>query len=149
MVAGPTGYCSTEDIMHTYDFTPLFRSTIGFDRLSRLMDAALQANGADAAYPPYNIESAGEDAYRITLAVAGFGKDDIEITVTEDTLVVKGGTVDRDDDVTYLHRLREALDAMLAREGRAELAAACFAFLPTRAMLDLGGWNGIDVFAHH
>lgn len=90
--------------MHSYDFTPLFRSTIGFDRLSRLMDATLQANGADAAYPPYNIEKIGEDSYRITLAVAGFGKDDIEITVTEDTLVVKGGFMDRDNEATYLHR---------------------------------------------
>ena len=90
--------------MHSYDFTPLFRSTIGFDRLSRLMDATLQANGADAAYPPYNIEKIGEDSYRITLAVAGFGKDDIKITVTEDTLVVKGGFMDRDNEATYLHR---------------------------------------------
>ena len=52
-------------------------------------------------------------------------------------------------DVLYLHRLREVLDTMLAREGRADLAAACFAFLPTRAALDLRGWNEVDIFAHH
>lgn len=52
-------------------------------------------------------------------------------------------------DVAYLHRLREALDAMLAREGRAELAADCFGFLPTRAALDLRGWHEVDIFAHH
>ena len=52
-------------------------------------------------------------------------------------------------DVLYLHRLRAALDVMLAREGRSELAAACFAFLPTRAALDLRGWSEVDIFAHH
>ena len=104
MVAGPIGYCSTEDIMHPYDFSPLFRSTIGFERLSRLLNATLEGNGAAVTYPPYNIEKTGEDAYRITLAVAGFDKDDLDITVTDDTLVVKGGTKDHNGKVAYLHR---------------------------------------------
>ncbi len=90
--------------MHPYDFSPLFRSTIGFERLSRLLDATSEGNGAAASYPPYNIEKTGEDAYRITLAVAGFDKDDLDITVTDDTLVVKGGTADREGEATYLHR---------------------------------------------
>ena len=90
--------------MHPYDFSPLFRSTIGFERLSRLLNATIEGNGAAASYPPYNIEKTGEDAYRITLAVAGFDKADLDITVTDDTLVVKGGTKDRDGEATYLHR---------------------------------------------
>ena len=90
--------------MHPYDFSPLFRSTIGFERLSRLLNATLEGNGTAASYPPYNIEKTGEDAYRITLAVAGFDKDDLDITVTDDTLVVKGGTKDREGEVAYLHR---------------------------------------------
>ena len=90
--------------MHPYDFSPLFRSTIGFERLSRLLDATLEGNGAAASYPPYNIEKTGEDAYRITLAVAGFGKDDLDVTVTDDTLVVKGGAADREGEAAYLHR---------------------------------------------
>ena len=90
--------------MHPYDFSPLFRSTIGFERLSRLLNANLEGNAAAASYPPYNIEKTGEDAYRITLAVAGFDKDDLDITVTDDNLVVKGGAADREGEVTYLHR---------------------------------------------
>ena len=90
--------------MHPYDFSPLFRSTIGFERVKHLLNATLEGNGASASYPPYNIEKTGEDAYRITLAVAGFGKDDLDVTVTDDTLVVKGGAADRDGEATYLHR---------------------------------------------
>ena len=57
--------------MDRFDFSPLFRSTIGFDRLTRLVDAATRADSAAVAYPPYNIEKTGEDAYRLTMAVAG------------------------------------------------------------------------------
>jgi molecular chaperone IbpA len=66
--------------MRTYDLTPLFRSTIGFDRWSDLFDAALRADENGAGYPPYNIEKMGDDKYRIMMAVAGFGENDIEIT---------------------------------------------------------------------
>jgi molecular chaperone IbpA len=78
--------------MRTIDFSPVFRSTIGFDRLARLVDAANQASEASAlpSYPPYNIEKLGEDAYRITMAVAGFAEDDIDVTVTENSLTVSG-----------------------------------------------------------
>ncbi|HUM07359.1 MAG TPA: Hsp20 family protein [Acidocella sp.] len=71
----------------TYDFAPLFRTAIGFDRLARLVDTLPQ----DAAgYPPYNIEKTGEDTYRVTLAVAGFSADDIELTVKDNALLVSG-----------------------------------------------------------
>jgi molecular chaperone IbpA len=75
--------------MTSFDFAPLFRSAIGFDRLARLMDAA--TSGADASsYPPYNIEKTGEDAYRLTMAVAGFRPEDLDLVVKENTLVVSG-----------------------------------------------------------
>ena len=81
-----------EDIdMRSHDLSPLFRSTIGFDRWSELFDTALRGDGgAQAAYPPYNIEKIGEDAYRITMAVAGFGEDDIDVTQQEHLLVIVG-----------------------------------------------------------
>jgi molecular chaperone IbpA len=74
--------------MNAFDFAPLFRTAIGFDRLARLMDTVSAT--ADAAYPPYNIERTGEDSYCLTVAVAGFGPDDIELTVKENTLFVAG-----------------------------------------------------------
>ena len=73
----------------TYDFAPLFRSTIGFDRLARLVDAAAQAANT-TSYPAYNIEKTGEDRYVLTMAVAGFGPDDIELTAQDNTLTVTG-----------------------------------------------------------
>ena len=73
----------------TYDFSPLFRTAIGFDRLARLMDTAM-SNGDVSSYPPYNIEKTGENAYRVTLAVAGFGEDDLTIEAKENTLTIKG-----------------------------------------------------------
>ncbi|WP_395018195.1 Hsp20 family protein [Dongia sp.] len=73
--------------MRTFDFSPLFRSSVGFDRLAQLMDSARD----DApTYPPYNIERTGEDQYRITMAVAGFAESDIEITAQENALTVVG-----------------------------------------------------------
>ena len=73
--------------MNALNLTPLFRTAIGFDRLARLMD---NAAAADVSYPPYNIEKTGEDSYRLTMAVAGFGPDDIEMTVKDNTLLVAG-----------------------------------------------------------
>src|SRR6185312_11195627 len=84
--------------------SPLFRSTIGFDRLTRLMDAAGQIDSGAAAYPPYNIEATGENAYRLTMAVAGFGSDDLEITAKEGALVVTGKARKEDEGKQYLHR---------------------------------------------
>jgi len=75
--------------MTTVDFAPLFRNAIGFDRLARLVDTA--ASGQEAqSYPPYNIEKTGEDAYRLTMAVAGFRPEDLDITVKDNTLFVSG-----------------------------------------------------------
>ena len=90
--------------MRTFDFTPLLRSTVGFDRMSRLMDAAMQADEASVTYPPYNIEKLGENDYRITMAIAGFGPEDVEITAEQNTLTVKGKTKPDDDNALYLHR---------------------------------------------
>jgi molecular chaperone IbpA len=75
--------------MRTFDFSPLWRSTIGFDHLADLLDGKLQQS-ADDNYPPYNVERCGEDAYRISLAVAGFGMDDIAVTAERETLTVEG-----------------------------------------------------------
>jgi molecular chaperone IbpA len=88
--------------MTRFDFSPLFRSTIGFDRLSRLMESALSVE--DTGYPPYNIEKTGTDAYRITMAVAGFGADDLDITVQENALLVSGKQKANGEASRYLHR---------------------------------------------
>ena len=75
--------------MTTFDFAPLFRTAIGFDRMARLMDTA--TSSADASsYPPYNIEKTGEDAYRLTMAVAGFRPEELDLVVKDNTLVVSG-----------------------------------------------------------
>jgi molecular chaperone IbpA len=88
--------------MRSYDLSPLFRSTVGFDRMSRLLDSAFQAEAP--TYPPYNIEKSGEDAYRITMAVAGFGEDDLEVTQKGSELLVAGKARPTDEEVRYLHR---------------------------------------------
>ncbi len=91
--------------MRTYDLSPLFRSSVGFDRWSNLFDTALRAGDNSVGYPPYNIEKLGDDSYRITVAVAGFGEDDIEITAQENLLVVAGKLGEpREDGVAYLYR---------------------------------------------
>ena len=91
--------------MRTYDLSPLFRSSVGFDRWSNLFDTALRAGDNGVGYPPYNIEKLGDDSYRITVAVAGFGEDDIEITAQENLLVVAGKLGGaREDGAAYLYR---------------------------------------------
>ena len=90
--------------MDRFDLSPLFRSTIGFDRLTRLVDAATRVDGAALAYPPYNIEKTGEDAYRLTMAVAGFAPEELDITVQENSLLVTGKAKKDDDESRYLHR---------------------------------------------
>jgi molecular chaperone IbpA len=91
-------------VMDRFDFSPLFRSTIGFDRFARLVDAATRADGAALSYPPYNIEKTGEDSYRMTMAVAGFAQDELDITVHEGTLIVTGKAQDKEEEGRYLHR---------------------------------------------
>lgn len=90
--------------MRTYDLSPLMRSTIGFDRMARLLDQATRLDEATANWPPYNIEKRDEDSYRITMAVAGFGEDDLEITAQDNSLVVKGNTRETEEGVEFLHR---------------------------------------------
>jgi molecular chaperone IbpA len=92
--------------MRNYDLSPLFRSSIGFDRWSELFDTALRSDaGAQAAYPPYNIEKTGEDAYRITMAVAGFSESDLDVTQQENLLVVIGKHAEASGDGSlYLYR---------------------------------------------
>ena len=74
--------------MRTYDLTPFYRSTVGFDRLFSLLDQATAE--PSPGYPPYNIERTGENAYRITVAVSGFGKDELSLVAKENTLTIKG-----------------------------------------------------------
>ncbi|MGO1074075.1 Hsp20 family protein [Inquilinus sp. CA228] len=92
--------------MRTLDLSPLFRSTIGIDRMSRLLDSALQSDTAAPSYPPYNIEKTGEDAYRITMAVAGFGEDDLEVVTSENTLTIRAKTTSDEEEKSrvFLHR---------------------------------------------
>ncbi|HEX9465366.1 MAG TPA: Hsp20 family protein [Alphaproteobacteria bacterium] len=88
--------------MSTFDFSPLFRSTIGFDRLGRMLDEALVDESS--GYPPYNIERTGEDAYRITMAVAGFGEDDLNIVAQENVLLVSGKAKPAEEKTEFLYR---------------------------------------------
>jgi len=90
--------------MRTLDFSPLFRHSVGFDRMQHMLDSAAQRDTNGPSYPPYNIEQTNEDSYRITLAVAGFGHDDLDLTVTENSLVISGKIADeKDESVQYLH----------------------------------------------
>ncbi len=88
--------------MRTVDFSPLYRSVVGFDRLAALLDAA--AAGETNGYPPYNIETVGENAYRIEMAVAGFKPDEINVEVKENVLTVQGRKAANDEFRRYLHR---------------------------------------------
>ncbi len=92
--------------MREFDFSPLFRSAIGFDRLPSMLDAARRSSGDSQGYPPYNIEQLSADSYRIAIAVAGFRTDDLEIEAKDGTLVVKGRFKADPEakDVKYLHR---------------------------------------------
>ena len=88
--------------MRTFDFAPLYRSTVGFDRLVDLMDQAARAD-ASTTWPPYNIEKVADDAYRITLAVAGFSADEIELIQNANALLVSGQKK-ADGERQFLHR---------------------------------------------
>lgn len=88
--------------MRNYDLTPLYRSTVGFDRVFDLLDTIGKAE--TAGYPPYNIERLDENDYRITLAVAGFADDEIDIEIKENALTVKGVRKDADDTRQFLHQ---------------------------------------------
>lgn len=89
--------------MATSDLSPLYRTLVGFDRIANLMD---QASRLDAApgYPPFNVEQTGDDSFRIELAVAGFGPDDLSIDFKQNTLVVTGQRQSTEEKRQYLHR---------------------------------------------
>ena len=91
--------------MRTIDYSPLYRSTVGFDRLFSLLDNMTQPENAQSTYPPYNIERTGEDAYRITMAVAGFSEDDLNIEAKQNVLTVTAKQPEsREDDKELLFR---------------------------------------------
>jgi molecular chaperone IbpA len=92
--------------MRTYDFSPLYRSAVGFDRLANLLESAART-GQESGWPPYNIETTGENAYRIEIAVAGFKPDELTLEVKENLLTVTGRKTANDEastERTYLHR---------------------------------------------
>jgi molecular chaperone IbpA len=89
--------------MRTIDFSPLYRSAVGFDRLASLLDSAA-AQDSQAGYPPYNIERVGDDAYRVEIAVAGFRPDELTLEVKENLLTVTGRKAANDDTRKFLHR---------------------------------------------
>ena len=105
--------------MRTFDLTPLMRATVGFDRMMNMLDAATRLDEGTLAYPPYNIEKIGDDAYRIVMAVAGFGEDDLEVTVKENSLVITGKK-DKAEDGKAKHLYRGI--ATRAFERRFDLA---------------------------
>ncbi|MGB7242577.1 MAG: Hsp20 family protein [Sulfitobacter sp.] len=90
--------------MRTYDFAPLYRSTVGFDQIAGLMDRVLTSDTTQPSYPPYNIEKLDDDAYRISIAVAGFSDADLSVEVRENSLIVSAKKADEDQGRSYLHR---------------------------------------------
>ena len=89
--------------MRNFDFTPFYRSSVGFDRMFDLLDSATSET-VNQSYPPYNIEKTGDDAYRISIAVAGFNQDELDVEVHNNTLKVSGQKANRDPEGEYLHR---------------------------------------------
>jgi molecular chaperone IbpA len=93
-----------DDPMRNFDFAPLYRSTVGFDQIANLMDRVSTAETSTPSYPPYNIEKLHSDAYRISIAVAGFSEADLHVEVREKSLIVSARKADEDEARTYLHR---------------------------------------------
>lgn len=91
--------------MRHFDFTPLYRATVGFDQIADLMDRVLSADTpSNSSYPPYNIEKTDDDSYRISIAVAGFSDDDLTVEVKENALVVSAQKAEEEEQKQYLHR---------------------------------------------
>jgi len=89
--------------MRSFDLAPLYRATVGYDQIAELMDRVLTKDVSQPSYPPYNIEKTSEDAWRISLAVAGFSDEDLTIEVRENALLISGRKSD-EEERTYLHR---------------------------------------------
>merc|ERR1711975_174733 len=94
-----TGGCT----MRHFDFTPLYRATVGFDQIADMVDRVLTSDVQTSSYPPYNIEKIDKDAYLISVAVAGFSEADLSVEVKENSLVISAGKVD-EENKNYLHR---------------------------------------------
>lgn len=90
--------------MRAFDLTPLYRATVGFDQIADLMDRALASDVGQNTYPPYNIEKTDDDAWRISIAVAGFSENDLAIEVKDRALLVTGRKASDDSERNYLHR---------------------------------------------
>ncbi|MDN5786064.1 Hsp20 family protein [Pseudorhodobacter sp.] len=90
--------------MRNFDFAPLYRATVGFDRIADMMDRALTADVTQPSYPPYNIEKTDENTYRISIAVAGFTPDELSVEVKEATLIIAARKADDTQERAYLHR---------------------------------------------
>lgn len=90
--------------MRNFDFSPFYRSAIGFDRMANILDNLSRSEQTQPSYPPYNIELTGEDKYRITMAVAGFSESELNIEVNQNHLVVTANKVAEETQKTYLHQ---------------------------------------------
>ncbi len=90
--------------MRAFDLTPLYRATVGFDQIADLMDRALASDAGQNTYPPYNIEKTEDDAWRISIAVAGFSDDDLAIEVKDRALLITGRKAPEETERNYLHR---------------------------------------------
>ncbi len=89
--------------MTTYDLSPLFRSSVGFDVFDNIFDSVFNLNESNTSYPPYNILKS-DNNYTISLAIAGFSKDEIDVSLQENELVIKGVAKDQDEKIEFLHR---------------------------------------------
>ncbi|MEM8804097.1 MAG: Hsp20 family protein [Pseudomonadota bacterium] len=90
--------------MRRFDLAPLYRATVGFDQMADMMDRILTDTTSAPSYPPYNIEKTADDAWRISIAVAGFSEDDLSVELRENSLIVTAKKSDTQDDRKYLHR---------------------------------------------
>ena len=90
--------------MRSFDLAPLYRATVGFDQIADMMDRVLANDVAQPTYPPYNIEKTADDAYRISIAVAGFSDADLNVEVKDHALVVSARKAEDAQERTYLHR---------------------------------------------
>lgn len=90
--------------MRNFDLAPLYRATVGFDQIADMMDRVLSSDVAQPTYPPYNIEKTADDAYRISIAAAGFAESDLGVEVKQGQLIVSARKADEDGERTFLHR---------------------------------------------
>jgi len=112
--------------MRNLDFAPLYRATVGFDRIADLMDRALSSDMAQPTYPPYNIEKTADDAYRISIAVAGFAPEELTVEVKDGSLHIAARKAAEETERNYLHRgiANRAFDRRFALADHVRVAGA-------------------------